>query len=54
MWSQAKHYFKTGFQYWFNSAEVEVLNKRNEVFSMVSIEEELIQNYYRSKPSEKS
>jgi len=50
MWSQAKYYFKTGFQYWFNSAEVEVLNKRNEVFSMVSIEEELIQNYYRSKP----
>lgn len=52
LWSQAKHYFKQGFQYWFNSEEVDYLNKRNESFSMVSIEEELIQYYYRPKPLE--
>jgi predicted P-loop ATPase len=50
VWSQAKNLFKTGFRYWFNDEEINELNKRNEEFNVISIEEELILNYYRSKP----
>lgn len=54
VWKQAKSLFKKEFRYWFNTDEVDYLNKRNEIFSMVSIEEELITFYYRSKPIEKN
>lgn len=54
VWRQAKFLFKNDFRYWFNTDEVDYLNKRNEVFSMVSIEEDLISFYYRSKPIEKN
>jgi|694.fasta_scaffold96444_2 predicted P-loop ATPase len=50
IWKQAKFLFKTNFRYWFNSDEIDYLNQRNESFSMVSAEEELINFYYRSKP----
>lgn len=50
VWAQAKNLFKTGFRYWFNDEEINELNKRNEEFNVISIEEELILNYYRSKP----
>jgi len=49
LWAQALHLFKSGFIYWFNPEETEYLNKRNVEFSMVSIEEELIQYYYRNQ-----
>ena len=48
LWCQAYQLFKEGFIYWFNTEETDYLNKRNEAFSMVSIEEELIQFYYRN------
>lgn len=50
VWAQAYSLYKNGFIYWFNKKETEYINARNEVFSMVSIEEELIQDYYRNKP----
>ena len=53
VWRQAKYLFKHDFRYWFNTDEVDYLNKRNEIFSMVSIEEDLISFYYRSKQLEK-
>ena len=49
LWSQALYLFKSDFIYWFNPEETEYLNKRNVEFSMVSIEEELIQYYYRNQ-----
>lgn len=49
LWSQALYLFKNDFIYWFNPEETEYLNKRNVEFSMVSIEEELIQYYYRNQ-----
>jgi predicted P-loop ATPase len=52
VWRQAKFLFKNDFRYWFNTDEVDYLNKRNEIFSMVSIEEELISYYYRAKQIE--
>jgi predicted P-loop ATPase len=50
VWSQAKNLFKNGFRYWFVEDEIKELNKRNEDFNIISIEEELILNYYRNKP----
>jgi predicted P-loop ATPase len=49
VWKQAKDLFKSGFRYWFNDEEIQELNKRNENFNVISIEEELILNFYRNK-----
>lgn len=50
VYSQAKKLYFNNFRYWFNSQEIEELNKRNEDFNIISIEEELILNFYRDKP----
>jgi predicted P-loop ATPase len=50
VYSQAKFLFEAGARYWFNDEEIEVLNKRNEEFAMISHEEQFISFYYSNKP----
>lgn len=52
VWSQAMALFKQGVRYWFNDDEISELNQRNEAFSMVSTEEQLISYYFaKEKPA---
>ena len=51
LWSQAFHLFTNGFRYWFNSVEVEKLNERNKHFAIITIEEDLLNYYYKSEAS---
>lgn len=51
VWKQCFYLFKNEFRYWFNADEIDILNKRNEDFNIVSIEEELIINFYKPKNS---
>lgn len=51
VWAQCFYLFKNDFRYWFNSDEIDILNKRNEDFNIISIEEELILNFYKNKPN---
>lgn len=50
VYAQAKHLFENKARYWFNDEEIEVLNKRNEDFALISHEEQFIQYYYANKP----
>lgn len=47
MYSQALALWKSGYQYWFNQAEIQALNERNREFQVPSPEEELLLTYYR-------
>jgi len=47
IYSQALHLFNNKFEYWFNEEDINKLNKRNDNFSIISVEEELISNYYK-------
>jgi len=51
VWKQCVYLFKNEFRYWFNADEIDILNKRNEDFNIISIEEELIINFYKPKNS---
>jgi predicted P-loop ATPase len=51
VWKQCIYLFKNEFRYWFNADEIDILNKRNEDFNIISIEEELIINFYKPKNS---
>lgn len=51
VWAQCVYLFKNEFRYWFNADEIDILNKRNEDFNIISIEEELIINFYKPKNS---
>lgn len=42
LYSHALYLFQNGFQYWFSQAEIYSLNKHNEGFMEISIEEDLI------------
>jgi predicted P-loop ATPase len=46
VWKQANQLFKNGFNYWFNSAEIEELHEQNKAFQVVSLEEELLLKFY--------
>ena len=43
------HLFINKFRYWFIDDEIDELNKRNNEFSMISQEEELLNYYYSNK-----
>lgn len=43
--AQAFHLFKSGFQHWFDSNEILLLNQKNEYFYESSLEEELVTSY---------
>jgi predicted P-loop ATPase len=40
--AQAVALFKSGFQYWFDTQEIKRINKNNEQFRIMSVEEELL------------
>jgi predicted P-loop ATPase len=46
LYSQALYLFENGFPFWFNSAEIEMINKSNEQFRSMSVEEELLLSYF--------
>ena len=47
VYSQALYLWKKGFNYWFSLDEIKELNRENTYFEVPSMEEELIQTYYR-------
>jgi predicted P-loop ATPase len=47
IFSQALHLYRSGFRYWFNAPEIEVLNHHNRDFQTPSLEEELISCCFR-------
>jgi predicted P-loop ATPase len=42
VYAQALHLFNSGFRYWFNPSEVDGVNKNNEQFRCLSVEEEML------------
>ena len=47
VYAQALAMYRSGFQFWFNSEEIEMINQNNEKFREVSLEEEQLFKYYR-------
>lgn len=47
MWAQAYSLYKSGFRHWFNIEEVKEINKKNEAFRTISLEEEMILRYFK-------
>ncbi len=45
-YAEAYHLYLSGFRYWFNDDEVAEINQKNEEFTSVSIEMELIDKYF--------
>ncbi|MBK7311337.1 MAG: DUF3874 domain-containing protein [Sphingobacteriaceae bacterium] len=43
---QAKHLYESGYQYWFDQKEIEELQRNNEQFRIMSMEEELLMTYF--------
>lgn len=53
LYAQIKHMYYSGFQYWFDEAEIAVLNEMNAEFRDISIEEEaFVNNFDCSSPEE--
>lgn len=50
VWNQAYTLFKNGFRYWFTSEEVDELNRSNNLFQVISIEEQFLLQYF-DKPN---
>lgn len=46
LFSQAVHLFKNGFQYWFDQAEIDELDRMNAEFRDISVEEEAFVNHF--------
>jgi predicted P-loop ATPase len=46
IYAQALHLYQSGFQYWFDPTEIESINKNNEQFRSMSVEEELLLAYF--------
>lgn len=47
VYSQAFNLFKSNFQYWFNEEETSILHKNNQAFQLISMEEQLLMEYFR-------
>lgn len=54
VFSQAYALFRSGFQFWFDNAEIEEITANNEQFQNVPFEEELLLTYYEPVPKEES
>ena len=52
VYAQAIHLYREGFIYWFNHEEIEELHKHNQVFQVVSTEEQFILEYF-DKPADR-
>ncbi len=46
VYAQAMHLFHNGFQFWFNTADIEAVNKNNEQYRCMAVEEELLLAYF--------
>ena len=51
-YAQALYLFQNGFQFWFNPAETDAINKNNEQFRNMSVEEELLKQYFEPCPAD--
>lgn len=51
--AQAYHLLNEGFQYWFDLAEIQEVNKQNEQFELLSAEEELLLQIYEPGANDK-
>jgi predicted P-loop ATPase len=47
IYAQAYTLYKQGFQYWFDRAEIERLQRHNEQFETINLERELVDTYFR-------
>jgi len=50
IYSQAISLFKSGFQYWLNIEEINLITKNNEQFQIANQEEELLMAYFEPRP----
>jgi predicted P-loop ATPase len=46
VYSQALSLFRSGYNFWFNQTEIEEINKYNEKFRVIILEEELLFKYF--------
>jgi predicted P-loop ATPase len=46
LWAQAYAIYKEGYRHWFNMEEIKEINKQNEAFRTVTLEEEMILRYF--------
>jgi len=47
VYTQALALYRSGFQFWFNTEEIGIINQNNEKFREVCLEEEQLFKYYR-------
>jgi predicted P-loop ATPase len=52
VYAQAKYLLENGFKYWFDQAEIEAINKNNEQYRSMSVEEELLLTWFEPCRSE--
>ena len=52
VWNQAYSLFRSGLRYWFNDQEIQELNRENTDFQVVSIEEQMLLQYFE-RPRER-
>lgn len=48
LYAQVKYLYQTGFQFWFDESEIQILNEMNAEFRDISVEEEAFVNYYEA------
>ena len=46
VYAQALHLLNTGFQYWFDEAEIAVITEKNERYQVITAEEDLLLKYF--------
>lgn len=46
VYAEAKHLLDSGFKYWFDKAEIDAINKNNEQYRSMSVEEELLLTWF--------
>lgn len=46
VYAQAAALLKSGFKYWFDDAEIATISKNNDQYQVLTVEEELLLNYY--------
>lgn len=55
MWAQIYHLWRSGFKHWFDIDEIKVINRINEDFRAMSLEEEMLLQFYSfGSPENKS
>jgi predicted P-loop ATPase len=47
LWAQVHHLWKSGYKHWFDTTEIKQINKSNEQFRTVTLEEEMVLRFFR-------